>query len=149
MPSPSRCWTPGQVRVSVNYNHPWRGFTLQKGHFYGTTDNMTYFVTALENHGSLVKFYISRQPEHWETVYIPRNSALVRAVLRQVKTRKEKGMTAVTKQPLDKMPIGKTPKMRQTGTFTPMPSMYIAGGQRKTKPVTKTVKSTYLDAVNF
>ena len=33
------------VRISQQYNQPWRGFTLQKGHLYGE-DERGYFVSA-------------------------------------------------------------------------------------------------------
>lgn len=33
------------IRVSVQYNQPWRGFTLQRGHLFGE-DEKGYFVSA-------------------------------------------------------------------------------------------------------
>lgn len=38
------------VRISQQYNQPWRGFTLQKGHLYGE-DDKGYFVSAAKPAG--------------------------------------------------------------------------------------------------
>lgn len=35
-------------RVAINYNQPWRGFTLQRGHIFGETADGIYFVSGLE-----------------------------------------------------------------------------------------------------
>lgn len=102
----------GKVRISEYYNNPWPvparmgGFTLQRGHFYGQSENGGYYwVTALEKCGMLVKFYICfprpGMPLVWEKKYLSPADPLVEKVLKAVPRRREMGINSVEKMPIE------------------------------------------------
>lgn len=93
----------GQVRISLYYNNPWRGFTLQRGHFFGQDENGDYFVCGLE-HGSNNTIAVYAMNEHgakWYKYYLPVSHPLCQRILAAIPERKALGISGVEFQPLD------------------------------------------------
>lgn len=118
----------GQVRISTRYNQLWRGFTLQRGHFFGETLEGQYWVSGLQRgQGGTVKVYfcdVNSDEYHWSFDYLPRDHPLVKQIFEAIPRRKAMGIENVEWEPLHKQKVN-FPDRLTTQQPTHYKSMYI------------------------
>ncbi|MPM22635.1 hypothetical protein SDC9_69093 [bioreactor metagenome] len=135
----------GQVRISRRWNQPWRGFTLQRGHFYGETKDGIFFVSGLEKHHDQIKVYIcdtSSGDYVWTARFLQSNDELVQHIKKAIPERKSLGIDRVEFEPLERQQTGYHPRLTSEATYPwkpmripaagrPRKSSYIINGSQK------------------
>ena len=92
----------GVVRISQYYNQPWRGFTLQRGHFYGQDITGDYFVSSYEpgfNPNTIVVYARAEFNGVWERLELPRDDELCMLIAKAIPKRSVMGISKVEHQP--------------------------------------------------
>lgn len=87
----------GEVRTA-RCKVTWHGFTLQKGHLFGTTVDGLRFVSAcrVDRFGDLIVYLQNNDdPERWTRDYFSQNSALGVELIAAVRRRNADGVCAV------------------------------------------------------
>jgi len=101
----------GVVRISTQYNQPWRGFTLQRGHFYGQTESGVFFVSGLDkNSRGEIKAYLCAVSLYsdtykWKAYWLSPDSQLAHMLIEAVPKRKALGIDKVEFKPASKETI--------------------------------------------
>lgn len=128
----------GIIRISLHNNIHWRNFTLQKGHFFGETEDGIYFVSGLEKgYGKSVKVYLcdtSTGDYVWKAQYFTSQNPLVKAILAAVPERKRLGIEKVEliRKPFMESSTGYNPNIT-TSEYLPYTHVHIPSAGRQTK----------------
>lgn len=116
------------VRISQQYNQPWRGFTLQKGHLYGE-DEKGYFVSAARpgrkpNTIEVYRCDTSSGNYVWTKTAENMNTDTAQKIIQTAGSTDHK----VTYEPVEKQ-VRRIYNPRLTvGKYTPTPHMRMPGG---------------------
>lgn len=116
------------VRISQQYNQPWRGFTLQMGHLYGE-DEKGYFVSAARpgrkpNTIEIYRCDTSNGDYVWSKVSESVNTETAQKIVCEAGKHTRK----VTYEPIEKQVRRIYNPRLITGNYKPMPHMGIPGG---------------------
>lgn len=107
----------GKARVSSQYNQPWHGFTLQRGHFYGETLTGVYFVSGLETRpDGKIKVYLCKPTMYcdnynWKAYWCDPKAAIIATILEAMPRRAAMGIDCVEFQPLERQKIDYKPRL--------------------------------------
>lgn len=128
----------GKARVSDRYNQPWRGFTLQRGHFYGETVDGVYFVTGLESRkDGKVKVYLGTahlysNEYNWTVHWCDPGSHIVQLCIAEIPRRNRLGIDHVEFKPLEKQKTGYNPRTTSEKPYPYDPVRIPAAGKNQT-----------------
>lgn len=138
----------GKARVCDRYNQPWRGFTLQRGHFFGETTDGVYFVSGLESRkDGKIKVYLGTahlysNEYNWSVHWCDADNYIVGLCVAEIPRRKRMGIERVEFQPLERQRTGYNPRLTTERAY-PYEPLRIAGGG---KGQTHYIKVTNNDA---